>query len=76
MKNDGGPAYPGIVRDNSGILETAQGVTVRDLFAIEAMQALIINRYAINVNSESVTKEQIAIEAYNYADAMIEAREN
>lgn len=78
MKNDGGPAYPGIVRDNSGILETVQGVTVRDLFAITILQGLLSCAMRIEIDGLKIdTKSETYINmSYDLADKMIAAREN
>lgn len=74
MKNDGGPAYPGIVKDNSGILETAQGVTVRDYFAAKAMLGFLL-RDNTGISLEEIIPA-ISKASYKFADAMIEERDN
>lgn len=65
--NNGGPAFPlGTDRFNDGELlaERWEGMTLRDYFAAKAMQALVYNR----------SPNDAAIEAYEYADSMLKAR--
>lgn len=66
-KNTGGPAFPA----PAGVQHiTEQGMTLRDYFAAKAMQALIYRP-----ESEYWTTEEIAIDAYSYADEMLKERE-
>ena len=57
--NDGGPAFPS---------ETEWGMTLRDYFAAKALQG--------NIAHPEVTgnRDDIARDAYKYADAMLKAR--
>jgi hypothetical protein len=58
----GGPAFP---------TGTAfQGMTLRDFFAAKAMQALCSRS-----ESDNWTTDEVAIDAYSYADSMLKARE-
>ncbi len=80
-KDDGGPAFP-VVIDNTGRgLQTgiqsgwATGLSLRDWFAGQAMAA-IIAKVPLGAAPPGVTdrNEMVAIGAYDYADAMLEAR--
>lgn len=84
--NDGGPAFPITVTDNSGqIAPTFIGMSLRDYFAAKAMQSIIsklplVDRegeFSKNYNQEDICKihSDVSISAYCYADAMLEARE-
>lgn len=48
-----------------------QGMTLRDYFAAKAMQGM----FASQGNMLAVTKEYLAETSYEYADAMMKARE-
>lgn len=50
-------------------------VTARDDFALEALKAILLHSYGDGVLS-SWSAEEIALEAYVIADAMLEARAN
>jgi hypothetical protein len=65
--NTGGPAFPTTQYANA-ISPTghAQGMTLRDYFAAQAMQALIDNDGLFS---------EIPTQAYEIADAMMKARE-
>jgi hypothetical protein len=58
--DDGGLAFP-------SEYYAEQGMTLRDYFAAAALQGLLANGYNGSCN-------RAAINAYDYADAMIEAR--
>ena len=62
--NTGGPAFPAHHFD---LAEGEHGMTLRDYFAAQAMQALI-EKY-----DESPV--EISLEAYEFADAMLKERE-
>lgn len=79
--NDGGPAFPvecyyanpseelplrGLQTGNSSGWEL--GLSMRDYFAAKAMQALLTNR-------ESWIDSNVAVQAYDVADAMLKARQ-
>ncbi len=63
---DGGPAFPS--HGSMGEV-THEGMTLRDYFAAKAMQGCIASEYDV-----SFTAKQWAKDAYNVADAMLEAR--
>ena len=70
--DDGGPAFPidsYMLNPNATEKEIkeAQGMTLRDYFAAAALQGLLANGYNGSCNRD-------AINAYDYADAMIKAR--
>lgn len=73
--NTGGPAFPLFKED----MHMQQGMTLRDYFAAKAMQAIIAKHPAIdgNLNEDFVREESdaTALGAYDYADAMLRARE-
>jgi hypothetical protein len=74
-EQDGGPAFPGDVEwlatdDSKPYHRTAvrqRGMSLRDYFAGQAMVGLLASRY---VQGPDV----VASYAYEYADAMLEAR--
>lgn len=71
---DGGPAFPlGDQRSQSGdITSYAEfGMTLRDFFAAKAMAALIAK-----YDGDDGSMDGIPSSAYQYADAMIRARES
>jgi hypothetical protein len=71
--NDGGPAFPSEeqIRCNGEVCDTRKfiGMTLRDYFAAAALQG--------NIAHPEVTgnRDDIARDAYKYADAMLKARE-
>jgi hypothetical protein len=74
IKENGGPAFPQPTEyDHHGqILNYASpGMTLRDYFAAEALQALIAH-YGTYDNATG--EEQAAAQAYCFADAMLKAR--
>ena len=63
------PAFP---QQFKGTTEPSlMGLTMRDYFAAKAMQGL----FASSLVPQNVTNEEISIEAYKVADAMLKARE-
>ena len=58
------PAFP----TGTGITPYQSGMTLRDYFAAKAMQAIISNH-------DNTTLEFVSGKAYQYADAMLKARE-
>ena len=68
--NNGGPAFP---TENEAQTGTStwryEGMTLRDYFAAKAMQALVSDHRRIN-------RDDIALAAYDIADAMLRARGN
>lgn len=76
-KSDGGPAFPSLhYSDKNEVGDEIpyakfDGMTLRDYFAAKAMHAHAIS----GRNYWSASPEQTAQKAYEYADAMLEARE-
>jgi hypothetical protein len=64
MSKDGGPAFP--VPDIDGG-KVCEGMTLRDYFAAKALQGIL--------NDADVFWDKAAPLAYQYADAMLKARE-
>lgn len=80
-KHDGGPAFPtesDVVIGRDGMMielseygrEPGKGMSLRDYFAAKAMQALVGRDF----QSYNVQREDIAVEAYRQADAMLKCR--
>ena len=68
-------AFPYQFFNNNGIVRYNQmGMSLRDYFAAKAMQSLVLDRKNINF-TEGNKSEWIAEMAYEYADAMIKARD-
>jgi hypothetical protein len=66
--NNGGPAFPQQVQVAADGTTWFDGMTLRDYFAAKAMRAL--------VSADLMTPhDYVANDAYNYADAMLKARE-
>lgn len=65
-KDNGGPAFP--ITEQHGANTGCAGMTLRDHFAGLAMQALTVETGNIDMI------RSVARIAYDYADAMIEAR--
>jgi len=59
------PAFP------VNAMTTNKGMTLRDYFAANAMQGM----FASSLVPQNVTNEELSIEAYKVADAMMKARE-
>ena len=77
-ENDGGPAFP---RNGHPDMNDCpeSGMSLRDYFAAKAMQSLMpILKYDIDELTEGKKGRMIAVcqMSYDYADAMLEAREN
>lgn len=74
---DGGPAFPRqIDRNDAGEMFTGAeyGMTLRDYFAGQAL-AVVINTGFGKVNTSMQINDWCAMVAYEYADAMLKARE-
>lgn len=72
--NDGGPAFPmpmTMMTDEHIANEPEYGMSLRDYFAAKAMQAFCVQSHA-----RSETPNDVALLAYEQADAMLKAREN
>lgn len=65
--NTGGPAFPS---PTDGMLDN-EGMTLRDYFAAKAMQSIL----AREDGRFTTTLEFVGGKAYQYADAMLKARE-
>ena len=61
------PAFPYSV-DNGETIKYVIGMTLRDYFAAKAMQAIISSH-------DNTTLDFVSGKAYQYADAMLKARE-
>jgi hypothetical protein len=79
--NTGGPAFPGTQYAN-GVQPTgfSQGMTLRDYFAAKAMQSLILTKHYQDIATDQPAMfvemlTTLADESYDYADAMLRARE-
>lgn len=78
--NTGGPAFPTLMREwrieegdlagNTGFECVDPGMTLRDYFAAKAMQGYFERLRA----TQYVPHEQVAVDAYRMADAMLKAR--
>ena len=66
--NDGGPAFPRNGHPDKNDLPSI-GMSLRDYFAAKAMQGLLTNHNLKGAKSLHISKD-----AYQIADAMIEAR--
>jgi hypothetical protein len=75
--DDGGPAFPRVEPFNgvSGPI-SYYGITLRDYFAAKAMQALIAKGMDNTQNRNKAGVPVIAGFAYEYADAMMKARQS
>jgi hypothetical protein len=70
VKNNGGPAFPITVTDNSGqIAPTFTGMSLRDYFAIHASEKDI---EAVRFGFSDMSRSEAR---YIYADEMLKARE-
>jgi hypothetical protein len=65
--NTGGPAFPLMFTHAT----TQYGMTLRDYFAAKAMQGM----FASGNLPKSVQNDELASVAYEFADAMLKARE-
>ena len=72
--NDGGPAFP----VGSGDMRDPVGMTLRDYFAAKAMQGMLADsqtRESCPESQEEKWMRSFARVCYDFADAMIAARE-
>lgn len=70
--NDGGPAFPCEGGPTSG-LYASHGMTLRDYFAAKALQMIVINDTSGRPEN---FREFYSKGAYEWADAMLKARES
>ena len=68
---DGGPAFPSGKKDKYGYY--IEGMSLRDYFAAKALQGLMSYTFANDRYHGDL--KQCVYEAYEIADAMLEARE-
>jgi hypothetical protein len=71
--NDGGPAFPCESYGHRNGKETtvpAQGMTLRDYFAGQALAGMFADRERLSTNAQHFSHD-----AYLFADAMLAARE-
>ena len=77
--NTGGPAFPcdpwaaSNPKNATEAKRLAEGMTLRDYFAAEAMRGVLAGRYPITEKPNA--QEEIAFAAYKQADAMLKARQ-
>lgn len=76
--DDGGPAFPVMWSEQSGIDYSIQnvavpGMSLRDWFAGQAMNGFIIR---IDVKLATDETEKLAADSYAVADAMLKARQS
>jgi hypothetical protein len=70
--NTGGPAFPAGERfEGVDGWHTEPGMTLRDYFAAKAMQSILDREHG----RSTTTLEFVGNHAYQYADAMLKARE-
>jgi len=80
-RETGGQAFPRQQWDYDGQNNVLQyqedGMTLRDYFAAKAMAAVVRrwDGYSFGGGPESPLYKELAIDAYNIADAMLKARE-
>ena len=67
--NDGGSAFP----QKEPLSSDCQGMTLLDYFAAKAMQGMLSNSEHMLIAAPSICT---ALNAYEYAHAMIQARED
>ena len=67
MKPDGGPAFPFVLKENGA---GEPGMSLRDYFAAHALTGILAAPGALP------NKVKVAVWAYEYADAMLEARKS
>lgn len=68
IEHNSGPAFPTFTPNPA-----AQGMSLRDWFAGQALAGMV-GGYMSNPDMGGLTPAMIADEAYQYADAMIQAR--
>ena len=59
-----------VVDKEGGVIEHYRGMEIRDYFAAKAMQGM----FASSLVPQNVTNEELSIEAYKVADAMLKER--
>lgn len=66
-------AFP-LPQGDANVCHSVAGMTLRDYFAAKAMQALIAKTPFQEFPQDYLPYQKTAIGAYDYADAMLEAR--
>ncbi len=69
MKNDGGPAFPYVLRDASD--QECSGMSLRDWFAGLALMAA-----GVHAHDARADRQVLAQQCYTLAAAMLKEREN
>lgn len=76
---DGGPAFPEMIRSPDGeLIGMESGMTLRDWFAGMALQGDLAGEtehFRTEATNKHTREENLAINAYRIADAMLKARE-
>ena len=78
-KDNGGPAFPEVPGESNSY-EGKLGMTLRDYFAAKSMAALVANNETFLASGRVGRSEGVAVEdklsaaAYEFADAMLKAR--
>lgn len=70
--SDGGPAFP-CNHESSGYAIKSAGMSLRDFFAIKALQGILSKESGRGLSFEDVIKT-FSERAYKYADAMLVVR--
>ena len=73
-EKNGGRAFAGIAVGPSGDIYQQTGMTLRDWFAGQAMAAMIGRPITDYPEGEAPGFDDIAVDAFRYADAMIATR--
>jgi hypothetical protein len=80
--NTGGPAFPSFDYIAQNGKKNPEGMTLRDYFAAKAIHAFSISPWDDYAEMESFTREEyarycnsVAESAYEFADAMLKARQ-
>lgn len=73
-KSDGGPAFPEAVAisPDGSVIDGRAGMTLRDYFAAGALRGMLA---AGAVDCSGIDKTVWSLRAYDWADAMLRARE-
>lgn len=82
MKHDGGPAFPQRTEGDWSV-QQFEGLSMRDYFAGQALAGLLSSlgdkmlghQAALEYGRHSTSPPNAAFHAYQFADAMLEARE-
>lgn len=76
QRKDGGAAFPFNERNDDGThCHSHSGMSLRDVFAGQALTGIVCGYVGNSELTLPVSTETLAAEAYQYAEAMLEARE-